>query len=309
MIPAYGHVAVICSTRDSASSNMLRAMIRSGELVEGTELFDGHPIHHLQGQGEKIRVYTTDRQLIALDDLDGEIDADFFIFASRHQSRSGIPSLTCHIPGNWGKNEMGGKEKQLCVASPLILKHCLKNMVADKGVEKQGNLDAYEIVQEVTHHGPHIRKPIMFMEIGSDEARWQDDDAGNFMAAQILRLAQDILEQRVPSAVAAVGIGGTHTASNFFDIMTRGSYAVGHICPKYALTDMNLEMCIQALESNDCPCRMLLVDWKGLGDQKQRIRIILAELEKQGYAWETTSEAKKRVSESAAKEEHQQKRT
>ena len=63
-----------------------------------------------------------DKESIYCENLDREINADILIFATKHQSGAGTKSLSVHIPGNFGKAEMGGKEKLIVHCSCFIIK-------------------------------------------------------------------------------------------------------------------------------------------------------------------------------------------
>ena len=41
---------------------------------------------------------------------------------------------------------------------------------------------SFEVTYEVTHHGPYLETPTLFIEIGSSEATWGDRDAARAIA-------------------------------------------------------------------------------------------------------------------------------
>ncbi|MCG2783360.1 MAG: D-aminoacyl-tRNA deacylase, partial [Candidatus Altiarchaeales archaeon] len=90
-----------------------------------------------------------------------ETSPSFAIVASRHSSKSGTPTLTCHSTGNFGPAEAGGNPRELGIAPALYLRQALLNL-------KKNPPAGYEISLEVTHHGPSsLPFPIMFVEVGS----------------------------------------------------------------------------------------------------------------------------------------------
>lgn len=97
------------------------------------------------------------------ENIDKEISADIFIFASKHRSKENTPSFAVHAIGNWYKAELGGKEKKLCTSSAALLKNLLLELNESA---KSAN---YKITIEATHHGPFVEKPAVFIEIGSAE--------------------------------------------------------------------------------------------------------------------------------------------
>jgi D-tyrosyl-tRNA(Tyr) deacylase len=66
-------------------------------------------------------------------------------------------------------------------------------------------------------------------------------------------------------------------------------YALSHVCAKYALSNLSLELVWSALKSSSIPARKLVLDWKGLGPYKDRIRAIKKELIKEGISVERLS--------------------
>ncbi|MFH1182008.1 MAG: D-aminoacyl-tRNA deacylase [Candidatus Woesearchaeota archaeon] len=251
-------LAIICSKKDPAGMNICRHLKELG--VEKRKDFSLHVI---------------EEDSIFAENLDKRIDADAFIFATKHRSSSGIKSLTVHVQGNWGKAEFGGEEGKIAVAAAPLIKSALKNLSRES--------IGYEVVQEVTHHGPFMEKPSMFIEIGSSEKEWSDDKAGEAIAKAILNLS-------VEECITAVGIGGLHYASNFMPIQLNTNIAIGHICPKYALADLNSEKLRQAIERTwPKKAELIIVDWKGLGGHKEKVKELL---ENAGIPWKKSSDAK-----------------
>lgn len=282
-------VSIITSKVDPASTNMRENLLKMVVWsAEGT--YKGNLVQTLTDT-PAVSLYTVEKHTIYCDGIDLDVEGDILIFVSTHTSKSRIPSFTCHMPGNWGKAELGGRDRTLTRSSPPVLKHALRIML--NSFDKDLFPD-HDVVQEVTHHGPAVDKPCLFIEIGSDDSQWSVPANGEFQAKNILQLARDIAAGNVPDTIPAVGIGGTHTASNFFDIMKDGKYGVGHICPKYSMQDLDEAMLRQALEKNDVPCSTIIVDWKGLGGEKARVKEILLRLEGEGITWIKTSDAKPR---------------
>ena len=132
----------------------------------------------------------------------------------------------------------------------------------------------YEITLEATHHGPYVEKPAVFIEIGSTEKEWSGRENGEIIAKAII----NALSNEGNSHKIAVGIGGPHYCSNFNKILLRTDIAVSHICPKYHLQDLNENLIKQSMEKTAEKVNFILLDWKGLGKEKQRILDILKNL-------------------------------
>lgn len=220
------------------------------------------------------KLYIVGKESIYNENIDKEINADLFIFATKHRSEKGVHSLSCHSPGNWDKAEAGGKEKKLCIAPAVLLKDAFMEL------NRLGKNLEHEITLEVTHHGPYLEKPCMFIEIGSDETNWQNKEAGKVISQVIISLLENIdnIINNKNNYKIAFAIGGPHYASTFNKRILETDIAIGHICPKYMLEKLDGEMILQAMEKTIPKPDFILLDWKGLGKEKQRIVNILNEL-------------------------------
>ena len=260
--------AIITSSKDPAGINIKNCLLELFNFKETSENFDNNPVYELNIDNKVIKLYTTEKDSIFCENLDKKIEADLFIFATRHSAKAGIKTLCLHTPGNWDKAEFGGKEKQLCTAAPHLLKDAF--LILN---ELGKDLD-YEKTLEVTHHGPFIEKPCFFIEIGSSEEQWKDKNAAEIIAKTIIKL----LRTEKKEYKVAFGIGGPHYAAAFNKISIRTDIAIGHICPKYQLQNLDEEMILKAIEKTNEKVDFIVLDWKGLGKEKQRITELLKKL-------------------------------
>lgn len=210
---------------------------------------------------KRIEYVLRDEKSYNCENIDKEINADMFIFATKHESQAKVNSLSVHAPGNFGKAELGGRDRELCVAPAGYLKKALIELEKRK-------LGGFEVVQEVTHHGPYLEKPCMFIEIGSNEDAWLNKEAGKVIAEVIGVL----LNWKGEEFRTAIGIGGLHHTPNFKKIILDGSIAIGHVCAKYNLKDLDEEMLKQMIERNSKKADLVILDWKGLGTEKEKIK-------------------------------------
>ena len=261
--------AIIISKKDIAGMNIKDCLLRLFDFKETEEEFEGEKVYEANVEGEKIKLYTTEKESIDCENIDEKINADFIVFATKHQSKSGIASLSVHIQGNWSKAEFGGSDRKLCIADADYLRECLFKL---KELAKDNN---YEIIQECTHHGPYLAKtPCMFIEIGSSEKQWPDKQAGEIIAKTIM----SIIPKKPKHYKTAFGIGGLHHCPNFKKAMEKSDLAFGHVCPKYMIEYLDKEMILQAIEKNQHKCEEVILDWKGLSQYKQKITKMLDEL-------------------------------
>ncbi len=212
---------------------------------------------------ENITLYETDKEIVRHENIDEEselIHCDFFIFASKHQSKSGIPSFSVHPISNFGSADLEGKKKELCISMPGLMKQAFLLMKEKAPLE-------YDVIYEATHHGPFLEKPSMFIEIGARESEWNNKEAGQIMAEIILETIKSGPAESIP----AVCIGGQHTCTNFLKIIQNTKYSLAHCCPKYALDLLDDNILIQCIKRSNETVKIALVDWKGLGEHKERV--------------------------------------
>src|SRR3989344_5701659 len=167
------HIAIISSSKDPAGINIRNNLIELFNFEKNSEEFDDNDVYQYDKiQNKAIKLYLTNQDLIFAEHLDKRINADVFIFASKHRSKENTPSFAVHPIGNWNKADFGGEEKKLCPASAILLKNIfigLNNIAKDRD---------YELTMEATHHGTFIKKPSVFVEIGSTEKEWKDKNNG-----------------------------------------------------------------------------------------------------------------------------------
>ena len=248
-----------------------------------------------------IRLYTINSMHVLTDNLDKKIGADAFVVVSRHKAEGGRASLTTHPIGNFGKAAAGGKDRLLCISPAFLLKSIFLELA--RNAENSG----YEATLEATHHGPYMEKPVLYAELGSNEKFWEDK-AGAKIVAKSLMAALDSFNKRyltmdknssnseksnnAPSGMnkknsniaskknaetendgfgSILVIGGTHYNHAASKAMLNTGYAAGHICPKHNFEDLDEEMLKQAMEKTGPRPKFALLDWKGLGKEKQRI--------------------------------------
>ena len=230
------------------------------------------------GRQPGVSFYTAEADILYGEEIEKKADADVLVFASKHASKEGRPTFSCHVAGNWGDARFGGHPKELCVAPALFLKRMFISLKESaKGLP-------HDVTLEATHHGPLVRKPSLFVEIGSDEEEWKKEENANVVASAIMKC----LSAKNPDGVkVAVGLGGPHYCSQFNKVQMGNEIAVGHICPKHCLAFPDREMLTQAWERTIPKPDFFLLDWKGLGSEKQRIVGLLKEC---GYPFRRTDE-------------------
>lgn len=258
-------IALLASRQDPAGLTIYRILRENFGFVETAELFDAIPVC---GHPElRARLYLLEDQLLTSDNLENKIEADVFLFLSKHRSGSDTRSFAVHSIGNWDTAVAGGKDKMLCPAAPQLMGSIFSEM--SKRAEEKPD---YEITMEATHHGPFTTKPAIFVEVGSTEAEWKDESNAIFLAGCVLEGIKNAGHRKT-----ALGIGGPHYCRTFNKLSARKEIAFGHVCPKHHLDTLDVEMMKQAIEKSGSP-DMVILDWKGLGPEKRRIVELLDRL-------------------------------
>lgn len=253
--------AIIISESDPAGKNIKDKLLKLGEFIDSGENFDGFSVY-----GTTSKIYTLATQHIRTENLQEQIDADFFIFATTHKSKKGTPSLSVHHPGNWFKAEMGGRDKTIPPTHPGVTKR-LFTVLNDEAK----SLEGYQITLEATHHGPYLTVPSVFIEIGSTEKQWSDDVAGMVIAKTIIRSIQE----GPCEGEACFGLGGPHYCNNFNKRILQEDILISHVCPKYMLSEFDENLLSQCITSSVVPIKFAYLDWKGMSGEKQRISKLL----------------------------------
>lgn len=210
---------LICSEHDISSVN-IRAQLLSKNKWED-QGSDGKNSYCFCG--DDVLLSTSDIHIYAenIDDVAKKfgITVDDIIFMSRHKAASAISTLTVHPIGNYKLADFGGRVGTLVKATPALMTDALRKIAATNDTE-------YKVSFEVTHHGPYVNVPTMFIEIGSDEAHWGDIHAAEILANVIRTMEKN----EYPNVV---GIGGGHYASRFTEISLRYKVNFGHMIPNH----------------------------------------------------------------------------
>lgn len=214
---------LVCSLEDIASVNIKDALVEAGGWTEGAA-YQGRPVLRrgdaLMATIEGVHLYADDIDK-GVEEATGE-KIDEVVFLSRHRAASRQPSLTVHPIGNWARADYGGREETLVPPAPELMTSLLRELKA-----KAEGLP-FEVVFEVTHHGPYLGSPTLFIEIGSSEETW-----GDLRAADAI--ARSLLDAKVEDHPRAVGIGGGHYAPRYTEVALAKRISFGHMLPGYAM--------------------------------------------------------------------------
>ena len=246
-------VLIISSSIDPASTNIKKSLLKQANWEE-IDTFNKNTVYRHSKMKDIIIITINDRK-ITHENLDTEIEEKLgikprqAIFISRHTSKTGKPTLTTHPIGNYGEAQFGGKAKTLCTSSPRLMAYLLRLI---KKNAKQTQLE-HQICLEVTHHGPHMSVPSLFVEVGSTEEEWKKQKPADTIAKSIIELLnsyhyEEDFKDDIP---VLLGIGGGHYAPRFTDVVFEKKAAFGHMIPRYHIDAGNIdgEMFEKALQA------------------------------------------------------------
>lgn len=220
-------------------------------------------------------IHVTNKETIYLENIDKEIEADLFIFATKHSASSEVKTLTIHPFGNWGKAELGGKDSTLCIAPASYIKKAFLLL------NKFNPFSDFQVSLEQTHHGPYISKPGFFIEIGSTEKEWNNKKLASIIAETLSTLINNPIEEYESTIV----LGSLHYNQLANKILLTTKYSVGHICSKYFLDILNENLLKQAIEKTIPNPKLIILEWKGLGKYKQKTISLLDSLNLKYKRW------------------------
>jgi len=249
--------AIVYSSLDPAGKN-IASLLKSAHGFAPAEKIGGL---HAWRNGSGIMLAEIGTPTITADYLDEAIRTDLIVFASRHKSESGKPTLTAHACGNWGvAAEFGGRPRTLAPTSAHAIKAAMESL-ARSGASDHA-LAGFDVVMECTHHGPLLKTPFLFVEIGSTEREWRLPGPGAAAAEACLAACAPARE----GARVAIGVGGIHYPREFTkEVLRKGpGLAVGHVCPKYAVEFLDEGMMAQMLAKSGGAVMLALVGWKSL---------------------------------------------
>jgi D-aminoacyl-tRNA deacylase len=228
-------VLIISSSEDPASTNIKNSLLEQTTWEEHGTFYNTPVFRHLSMKN--LVIVTIPDKKIRHENIDIEvqehlhIDPKIAIFLSRHRSKMGEPTLTVHPIGNFGDAEFGGQPKTLVPAAPRMMTHLLR--LIKKNLQPT-DLE-FQVCYEVTHHGPFLKIPTLFVEVGSTEIQWQQKEPASIIATSLLELlTKQHYEEEFPKDIPVLlGIGGGHYAPRFTDIAFQKKVAFGHMIPSY----------------------------------------------------------------------------
>ena len=196
----------------------------------------------------EVQILLIDNLHILADGIDKEHEestgfpVDEVLVLSKHASASKVPALTLHASGVPGETPHGERARSGGIKGKAVppstrfgdMFRTMRKIAIEASLDKE-----YDITLEATHHGPLLNSPTLYLEIGSDEARWSDSRAARVWAQTIsicLGMSEDTQQREWPGeGDVMIGLGGGHYAPRHKAIISETEVWVGHILANYAI--------------------------------------------------------------------------
>ncbi len=265
-------ILIVASTKDVASINIRQQLLTQHDFNETNEKIFNNTVYATTIGNDEVKLATINQETTHYQDITEHFEPHLIVYISRHSSRSGKPTLSVHTTGNLtNQARMGGMPRRISIAPANAMKKALQEMTQQR--DRLGL--SYHVSYECTHHGPSLDVPTMFVELGSSEAQWKDVKA----AEAVAHAAMAPIDKLSESLAAAVGIGGPHYNGKFTRMALEGSYAFGHMIPKYVISQVDAGMIKQCVERTVEKVETVVLDWKGIkGADKPKLGKALEEV-------------------------------
>ena len=231
---------IVVSKEDTASCNIKTHLLEKGDWTEYKQ-YDSEPSYTL---GDCVMISIDDIHLY-YDNVDRKVEEqlgfkpELIIYASRHRSESKLKTLTLHPLGNYTEAKFGGIPGRLVPTAPRKMTQALRTLT------RNGSGLEHKISYEATHHGPYLETPTFFIEIGSDETAWVEQEPADAIARTLLAVLSEPADEKDR---LAIGVGGGHYVPRLTEVALEYHIAFGHMIPTYAL-DMPKEMFSAAISA------------------------------------------------------------
>lgn len=260
----------IASKKDLAGMNIATQLIEKYCFKKTEELFFDNPVYTQEIHNKQTKLLFIENDVVDTQFFDSFFSPELFIFLSRHSSAKGIPTLSVHTPGNLSEARFGGEPGKVSISPASAMKNALLEM---SRLTKERELE-FEVSYECTHHGPSLNSPTMFVELGSSSKQWKNVKAAEVVADSAVAALSNFTSYNVN-----LGIGGPHYNSKFTKLALQSDRAFGHMIPKYALSNLDLDVIKQCVEKTLETVDTVVLDWKGIkGEYKKKIIELVTEI-------------------------------
>jgi len=161
---------------------------------------------------------------------------------SKHKSQHDHHLITLHYTGNFNNAELGGQDYTLSIANTHIFGKLLEKIKESKNPK---------FFIEATHHGPTLKYPSLFFEIGpNDESYKNKNNIDNYVSIlkDLINDANTPGNNAKKKTFCLIGAGHYIDFEEYSKILQKikekmplvdtNELVVGHIMPKYALNQL-----------------------------------------------------------------------
>jgi len=270
-------ILLAASTKDPAGLNIAKQILNHYPFKKTNQTFQENPVYKAEINSKQVHLVTLKEETVNAQTLPEQFtDLSLIVFISRHSSTSGTPTLSVHTPGNFAAAELGGLPCTVSTAPATAMQTTLKAL---KHYQQEMQLD-YAVSYECTHHGPSLKVPTMFAELGSSERQWSDAKAAEAVAHAAMTAIADF---NASTRTAVLGIGGTHYNQRFTQMALADEAVFSHMIPKYAVPHVTAELLNHCVERTLEKVTNAILDWKGIkGADKPKL---LAALQERGLPY------------------------
>ena len=236
-------ILIAVNQQDIASTNQADAL-RNMDAWKQRASVENNPAYELK----HLRMLYLPNGLLFEDHLDKRWEAatgecvSEIIFPSRHVAASGQPSLTLHPIGvpHLPIEEQGPYGGHGGHAPPPSTRLASWWKMLLEQAPKDASVKDFDLSLEVTHHGPTVNVPCLFIEVGSTEATWGHEGASrvlaNIMREGLLQAPEDEWnEAKHAGELVLVTLGGGHYAPRANQLAALDGVWLGHMLATYAL--------------------------------------------------------------------------
>lgn len=239
-------VLIVVSGSDIASTNQADELLLMHDWLELDEV-EGYRCYAFKN----VRIWWLEGGVLKEDHLDARWEKSTgekvseIIFPSRHYASSGKASLTIHpigTPHVMIEEDLiyGGQVNYSPPPNPRIA--AWFNLLCELS---EGNqlVDGFDISLEVTHHGPVVNCPSLFIETGSTAETWPHKGAARVLAEVIskgLGLNEDVeignwSESKNHGEYVMITLGGGHYAPRGNLVARTKNAWIGHMLANHSL--------------------------------------------------------------------------
>ena len=185
--------------------------------------------------------------------------------ATHHGPFTSVPSVFVEVGST--EEEWNDKENARIIAESIL--EGLDDYLKAKEAKASGPDSMDKIANDKNSMGENSNEKNNNNETPMVNERMENKKYGNN------KTMKENENNRNGRAKIAVGIGGPHYCNSFNKLVSRKNYAIGHICPKHHLEKLDEEMLRQAIEKTVGKVDAIVLDWKGLGQEKARLLDVL----------------------------------